>query len=256
MSLPIAGRWFERRSAGDGLTLLWEPHVHPLLRCNIWHLRGRDADLLVDSGMGLSSLKAAARDLFGVHVLAVATHAHIDHVGGHHEFEHRLVHAAEAERLARGRDAYSLDREAYDPVTRDRLAAVGYDISSGLLSAIPHAGFSPADHVLRGAEPTRILTEGDMVDLGDRAFEVLHLPGHSPGSIGLWESATGTLFSGDAIYDGPLLDDLPDSDIDHYRATMERLLTLPVTCVHAGHDPSFGADRLKVLARAYLDRTG
>ena len=95
-----------------------------------------------------------------------------------------------------------------------------------------------------------------MVDLGDRAFEVLHLPGHSPGSIGLWESATGTLFSGDAIYDGPLLDDLPDSDIVHYRVTMERLLRLPVACVHAGHDPSFGADRLKVLARAYLKRTG
>ena len=48
--------------------------------------------------------------------------------------------------------------------------------------------------------------EGDVIDLGDRAFEVLHLPGHSPGSIGLWDPAAGTLFSGDAIYDGPLLE--------------------------------------------------
>ena len=50
--------------------------------------------------------------------------------------------------------------------------------------------------------------EGDVVDLGDRAFEVVHLPGHSPGSIGLWDPSAGTLFSGDAIYDGPLLDEL------------------------------------------------
>ena len=42
------------------------------------------------------------------------------------------------------------------------------------------------------------IVEGDVVDLGDRHFEVLHLPGHSPGSIGLWEDRTGTLFSGDA----------------------------------------------------------
>ena len=101
---------------------------------------------------------------------------------------------------------------------------------------------------------TRLIDEGDIVDTGDRRFEVLHLPGHSPGSIGLWEAATGTLFSGDAIYDGPLLDELDHSDIGRYCETMHRLLELPVTVVHAGHDPSFGRDRLRAIARDYLDR--
>ena len=90
------------------------------------------------------------------------------------------------------------------------------------------------------APATRLLADGDVVDLGDRAFEVLHLPGHSPGSIGLWEAATGVLFSGDAVYDGPLLDELDGSDVDGYVATMRRLRELPVTVVHAGHEPSFG----------------
>jgi glyoxylase-like metal-dependent hydrolase (beta-lactamase superfamily II) len=80
----------------------------------------------------------------------------------------------------------------------------------------------------------------------------MHLPGHSPGSIGLWEQSTGTLFSGDAIYDGPLLDELAESSIDDYCRTMDRLLTLPVTTVHGGHDPSFGRERLHELANAYL----
>ena len=66
------------------------------------------------------------------------------------------------------------------------------------------------------APATTLLCDGDVVDLGDRAFEVLHLPGHSPGSIGLWEPATGVLFSGDAIYDGPLLDELDGCDIAAY----------------------------------------
>ena len=83
---------------------------------------------------------------------------------------------------------------------------------------------------------------------------MIHLPGHSPGSIGLWESATGTLFSGDAIYDGPLLDELAGSSIEDYCLTMDRLMTMRVTVVHAGHDPSFGRDRLLQLARAYLRR--
>ena len=95
-----------------------------------------------------------------------------------------------------------------------------------------------------------------MIDTGDRFFEVLHLPGHSPGSMGLWEKATGILFAGDAIYDGPLLDELPDSDISAYLATMKRLRELPVTIVHAGHEPSFGRKRLVELADAYLDWRG
>ena len=58
----------------------------------------------------------------------------------------------------------------------------------------------------------------------------------------------------DAIYDGPLLDELGDSSIDQYCVTMERLMALPVNVVHAGHDPSFGRDRLRQLAAAYLQR--
>ena len=91
-----------------------------------------------------------------------------------------------------------------------------------------------------------------MLDLGDRAFEVLHLPGHSPGSIGLWEAATGVLFSGDAVYDGPLLDELDGSDVVAYVATMRRLRELPVGVVHAGHEASFGRERLVELCDAYL----
>jgi glyoxylase-like metal-dependent hydrolase (beta-lactamase superfamily II) len=62
------------------------------------------------------------------------------------------------------------------------------------------------------------------------------------------------LFSGDAIYDGPLLDELPESSIGDYCATMERLLDLPARVVHGGHDPSFDGSRLRELAAQYLTR--
>ena len=105
---------------------------------------------------------------------------------------------------------------------------------------------------IEGAPATRILEDGDVVDTGDRAFEVLHLPGHSPGSIGLWEASTGILFSGDAVYDGPLLDELEGSNIDDYVKTMERLRDLPVTVVHGGHEASFDRDRLVEICDDYL----
>lgn len=251
--LPVADRWFDRFAVDDSITLLWEPHVVPLMRCNIWHVRGRDRDLVIDTGMGVASLIDAATDLFHGPITAVATHGHADHIGGHHEFGDVVAHRLEAERLVAPNFA-SLDPElVWGDGVLDGLRAMGYEMAERyLVTALP-VGVAFESYRQRAANVTRLVDDGDALDTGDRHFEVVHLPGHSPGSIGLWEEATGTLFSGDAIYDGPLLDRLPESDIDAYCTTMERLLTLPVTVVHGGHDPSFGRARLHELARAYLN---
>jgi glyoxylase-like metal-dependent hydrolase (beta-lactamase superfamily II) len=254
MPTKIADRWFEMRRIDDAITLLWEPHVVPLLRCNIWHVRGRDLDMLVDTGMGIASLRVAARDLLNKPLIAVATHTHLDHVGGHHEFDDCVVHSVEAERLRNPRGRSALHTRDEPPEELAKLRAVGYDVGEELITALPHAGYDIEAYRRQPARPTRIVEEGDVLDLGDRRFEILHLPGHSPGSIDLWEVATGTLFSGDAIYDGPLLDEIAGADIGAYLRTMERLRALPVTVVHAGHDPSFGRKRLVHLADAYLRR--
>src|SRR3954471_23483950 len=59
MTLPIAEAWFVRRSFADGVTLLSERYVDPFARCNVWHVRGRGRDLLVDTGLGVRSLREA-----------------------------------------------------------------------------------------------------------------------------------------------------------------------------------------------------
>ena len=254
MTLQIAERWFESRSVGDGITLLWEPHVIPLMRCNIWHVRGRDRDLLIDTGMGVASLHDATRHLIEKPVTAVATHTHLDHVGGHHEFEESLVHVAELGTLTAAEEEIALRNEAYfSAESRRNLAEAGSEIPDGcMITALPHAGYDPERYRLKPARRAVPVEDGARVDTGDRHFEVLHLPGHSPGSIGLWEKETGILFSGDAVYDGPLLDQLDGSSIADYRTTMERLRTLPVRVVHGGHDPSFGRERLTEIIGGYL----
>jgi len=254
--LPIADRWFEKKTITDDISLIWEPHVDPLLRCNIWHVRGSDHDLLVDSGLGIASLHDAALNLFERPLTAVATHTHYDHTGGFFEFENRLVHPLEADELANPVGFASLESAALDESLVASIEASGYPMPDTLITARPDESFDLTAYEVRPAPATRLIDEGDDVVVGNRRFEVLHLPGHSPGSIGLWEESTGVLFSGDAIYDGPLLDELPGSDIPVYVRTMERLLELPVTVVHAGHDDSFDGDRLRELATAYLKNRG
>jgi glyoxylase-like metal-dependent hydrolase (beta-lactamase superfamily II) len=256
MTLPIAARWFSFQRISDDITLILEPHVTRLEQCNMWHVRGRDRDLLVDTGMGVASLHEAARHLFDKPVSALATHTHIDHVGSLHEFAERIAHHAEASELVRESPNFSLYRDEHPAEFIAAVERAGYSVGATLISALPRADYDLHTLVRPAAPATRLVDEGDVIDLGDRIFEVLHLPGHSPGSIGLLETRTGTLFSGDAIYDGPLLDDIPGSDLAAYIRTMRRLLTLTVRVVHAGHDPSFDGARLRILARAYLDRHG
>ncbi len=254
MPVEIAERWFETRRLADDVTLLWEPHVIPLMRCNIWHVRGHDRDLLIDTGMSICSLKEATRHLIDKPVVAVATHTHADHVGSHYEFDDCLVHRLEADGLARPGARNTLIANEFDAADLRTLRIAGYEVDGELITALPFAGYDLRSYRVRPAMPTRIVEEGETVDTGDRQFEILHLPGHSPGSIGLWEKSTGILFSGDAIYDGPLLDELHHSDISAYIRTMRRLRAMPVRVVHAGHDPSFGRDRLIALADDYLRR--
>jgi glyoxylase-like metal-dependent hydrolase (beta-lactamase superfamily II) len=256
MDLPVASPWFERRRIDDSITLLWEPHVHRIQQCNIWHLRGRKRDLLVDTGLGIASLSRAAEDLFEHSLLAVATHYHYDHTGSLHEFDNRAIHRAEAADVStsEGIGGTLVIADIPEDILTS-MSEAGYEMDGELLvDAIPEAGYDVTTFSVPGAPPTMLLDEGDVIDLGDRAFEVLHLPGHSPGSIGLWDVDSGVLFSGDAVYDGPLLDEIPGADLDAYVRTMELLHELPVEVVHAGHDPSFGRERLQELTRAYLEK--
>ncbi len=256
--MRVADHWFERHSIGGGVTLLLEPHVHPIYRCNIWVVEGRDENLLVDSGMGISSLRAELQDMMDKPLTAVATHYHSDHVGSLHEFDTRVIHSAEAELMDPYEASAPLRVAEFPTASIEYFDRVGYHLDwEMLIDALPTADYDVDSYVVPSAAPTRIVDDGDRLDLGDRSFEVIHLPGHSPGNIGLWEEQSGVLFTGDAIYDGPLLDEMDDSNIADYLSTMERLKSIPVEVVHAGHDPSFGRARLIELADAYIaSRTG
>ena len=73
----------------DNIVMLTEPAVHPIFRANIWYFRGSEMDLVIDTGMGLASLPPVLDLTPGKPVLAVATHAHVDHMGSLYEFTDR-----------------------------------------------------------------------------------------------------------------------------------------------------------------------
>jgi len=117
----------------------------------------------------------------------------------------------------------------------------------------------PADDVLwqqthPGVEYTA-LGDGQRLEAGPAQLEVLHTPGHSPGSCCLYLSELGELFSGDTLFEGgPGATGRSYSDYPTILASInDRLFALPdETVVHTGHGPdtTLGAERANVPASA------
>ena len=255
MTLPVAETWFKATRIDDDTTLIIEPHIHVLEQANMWLVEGTDRDMILDTGMGVIPFKPYLDTLRrdpSKEIICVSSHTHIDHIGAVHEFDTRLVHPAEAEDMAKPSGLTSLFRRDMPEALLQTFLDAGYPpIGETLIEAQPYDGYDPESYQLKGAPPTGLLEHGDTVDLGNHIYEVLHLPGHSPGGIGLFERGTGTLFAADAIYDGPLIYEGPGMCVAAYRETFNLLKDLPVTTVHGGHDPSFGRARMLEIIATY-----
>ena len=233
--------WFRTRELEPGVFVTLEPAVDPMFRASIVTIPGRDRDLQFDFGCGVLPLRPAL-PLSGKPVIAVASHAHVDHIGGFHEFADRLGHPSEAAGFAGepGVETFADEFRGWPDV----------------VSARPAPGWTIADWMLRPAPLTGQLDEGDRIDLGDRQFTVLHLPGHSPGGIGLLDEQGGLFLTGDAIYDDEILDDLPGASVPDYRHTMDRLRGIDFRLAIGGHGPEMTLARLTGIAEDYLRRRG
>lgn len=164
--------------------------------------------MVVDPGDDADRILALIGDDDAVECI-VNTHGHFDHIGANRG----LVEATTA-RLMIHRDDAGLYRSA-----QQHAELFG-------LTTTP----SP--------EADRLLEDGETIDVGKLTFEVLHVPGHSPGGICLY--GHGHLFAGDALFAGSIgRTDLPGGDHGLLVAGIrERLFGLPDgTLVHPGHGP-------------------
>ena len=236
-------------------TLLLKPK---LLLEGLWSIDGPANDLmylvtgtrramLVDTGMGLGNLAGTVHDLTDLPLIVVNTHGHPDHAGGNGGFDEAWL-APQDETLMRQMtaDLFRLDdlKRAHgkdDPVYR-RLA-------ESLVPVCPYR--------------LQTLQPGQIIDLGSRKFEVLPLPGHTPGSVCLLNPEEKLIFTGDSIVATPVWMYLQNStSLSTYLASLKKIrerqtefeILLP------GHQPTpLGKNQLNNLiycAEEILDGRG
>lgn len=181
-------------------------------------LNGSERSLLIDTGLGICNIYDEVVKLTRLPVTAVATHIHWDHIGGHAHFPDFYAHEAELNWLS---GHFPLPLKAVQAMVMDRCGLPeDFDVKSYT--------------IFQGA-PTRVLKDGDAIDLGGRTVEVLHTPGHSPGHMCFWERERGYLFTGDLVYQGTLFANYPSTDPRAYLHSLEKITALPVKRVFPAH---------------------
>jgi hydroxyacylglutathione hydrolase len=169
--------------------------------------------MIIDPGAEAGNILRTVQEMGLCISLIVATHAHMDHIDALHEVKESTnaefaIHEADKELLS----------------------------TAPPMSVVAAFGLSPFKSA---PEPDRLLKDGDLVDVGDLHFEVLHTPGHSPGGICL--SGHGVVFSGDTLFNfGIGRTDFAGGSYELLMKSIhEKLMVLPdETIVYPGHGPS------------------
>lgn len=213
----ITDGWFTA-SETDGDTFVVSEDRHPA-ETHCYLLCGKARALLIDTGLGVCDIAKTVRDITNLPVTAVATHVHWDHIGGHGGFNDIAVHEAESEWLS-----------GKFPLSTEQVRAELTRLPCDFPSDFDIDGYG----VYRGGAG-RMLSDGDVFDLGDRLIEVIHTPGHSPGHCCFYERDRGYLFCGDLIYYGCLDAFYPSTDPVFYYRSVKRIAGLSVSRLFPAH---------------------
>lgn len=188
--------------------------------------------VLIDAGVGYGNnkieknIKSLGLEPARVwHV--IATHCHIDHIGGLHLWKDKY-----GSKII----AHQLDRAGIEGENKELTAASMYGVD-----------YKPVrlDTVLTG--------EYNQMKLGEIEFYFLHIPGHTPGSIAVYiDTPEGRILFGQDIH-GPFSPSW-GSDVKEWRRSMNKLLTLKADVLCEGHAGIYKGEEIKRYIEGYLRR--
>ncbi|MBS3819255.1 MBL fold metallo-hydrolase [bacterium] len=201
-------KWFDVYKLTEDTFAIYEPNQFE--EALSYLALGKNKAVLIDTGTGIGNIKAVTEKLTDFPVTVVLTHEHYDHVAGAYRFDEIIMYDNKKalQVLKKGRDNASLQQ---------------YITDDYLWKPLP-TNFDPEAWTIPSMEPTEVVKDGDIIDLGERTLEVIYTPGHSPGQMCLLDKKNRILFTGDHFFPGPLYAYPHDVDINDYIASNKKLV--------------------------------
>lgn len=175
---------------------------------NMFLVVGKHRAALIDTGGGIGPLPEDIERLTGLPLVVIATHGDPDHVGGAGHFPHVYLHPLDWEHSRR----FPLNNTMRKWFVKTRAPVRNPDNERKIDALVPRQELPQPEYLP--------LADGDVFDLGGRRLEVIHTPGHSPGSICLLDKENRLLFTGDTVNVSMAL---TGHDFHEYNASLRRL---------------------------------
>jgi glyoxylase-like metal-dependent hydrolase (beta-lactamase superfamily II) len=206
--VSTADAWFEVYKIRPGIFAIYEPHQ--LEEVISYLIVGRNKALLFDTGMGISNIQAVVAGLTKLPVSVVNSHTHNDHVGDNWRFS----------------DVYGMDTDFTRANARGSKEDAQAELAPDEICGTLPPGFDAKAYSTKPFHITHWLHDADKIDLGGRTLQVIGTPGHTPDSIALLDEKNGLLFTGDTFYAGPIYLYRPETDLDAYVASVQKVAAM------------------------------
>lgn len=195
-------------------------------------LVGETGAILYDTMLGFDDLKGYVAALTGFGPMVINSHCHFDHAGGNHQFD----------RIYMSEEEFPLLELAHSRIPT--------------LTQTLNADLSAMECCYTDRDRISAIEPGTVMDLGGMTVEVVALPGHTPGSIGLLCREHRLLLSGDALSPQYCIFFQESLPLAESKKTLDQILTLPMDHFLSSHfDILFPAKYVEIF-RACLDLPG
>lgn len=201
---------------------------------------GTEKALLWDTGYGYGDLKAVIREITDLPLIIVNSHGHLDHTCGNFQFEEEIYIHPEDIELCQLHNSLMMRKGAVENGRHTFMYETGQ-----MMDVLP-ADFDEERYVNAGYGKLVPVEEGHVFDLGGITLEVIKVPGHTHGSIGLLYKEEKIFYAGDAMNPFLWLFAPEATMLSEYKATLRKAEELNFEALVISHGP--GALPKAVLA--------
>lgn len=203
-------KWFEVYRIRSNVFAIYEPyHWEEVIA---YFVTGSEHSLLIDTGMGIGNIQQVVHSLIppSTSLKVINTHTHHDHIGDNWRFAGKIlgIHSDFGQHNAKG----SIE-EAQN------------ELQPGMIweKYLPD-DFSRKNYRIHPFQINDYVKEFDRIHLGEgQELEIISTPGHTPDSISLFNEKERLLFVGDTFYQGPILLYRPETNLQDYLISLEKL---------------------------------
>ena len=219
--VKVSDNWFEVYRMDHDVFAIYEPYQWQEVISYL--ILGNKRALLFDTGNGIGIISDLVTELTDLPVIVLNSHTHFDHVGGNSEFQNIL--AMDSDYTKRNMKGYAN-------------AAMRNEVSDEAICSVLPDGVDPKIHHIAPFSAKELIRDGHKIDLGDRVLKVLSTPGHTPDSVSMLDQEIGLLWPGDIFYAGPIWLFFPETDLDEFYSSVDRLCSLvpELKTLHPSHN--------------------